>query len=141
MLDGEQLRRGLSRDLGFSPEERSENLRRAAHMARVLNENGIICLAALIAPDQHVREKVAELIGKDSYLTIHVDAPLEVCRARDPRGHYVAADEGSIPKLPGAGSAYQVPVNPDLVLNTSESSIDECVEKVLELLRDRKLIK
>ncbi len=140
VLDGEQLRRGLSRDLGFSPEERSENLRRAAHMARLLNENGFICLAALIAPEQQTREKVAELIGKDSYLTIHVDAPLDVCRARDPRGHYAAADEGNIPRLPGAGASYEVPTNADLLLNTSDSSVDECVTKVLDLLKERKLI-
>jgi bifunctional enzyme CysN/CysC len=140
VLDGEQLRKGLSRDLGYTPEDRSENLRRCAHLARLLNENGFICLAPLMAPNAEVREKAAELIGKDRFLVIHVDAPVEVCRQRDPRGHYQSAEQGQMPGLPGAGSAYEVPKSPDLVLATNELSIDECVEKVVELLRARKLI-
>jgi bifunctional enzyme CysN/CysC len=140
VLDGEQLRKGLSRDLGYTPEDRSENLRRCAHLARLLNENGFICLAPLMAPNAEVREKAAELIGKDRFLVIHVDAPVAVCRQRDPRGHYQSAEQGQMPGLPGAGSAYEVPKSPDLVLATNELSIDECVEKVVELLRARKLI-
>jgi bifunctional enzyme CysN/CysC len=141
VLDGEELRRGLSRDLGFSADDRSENLRRCAHMARLLNENGFICLAAVIAPDATMRDKAAELIGRERFLTVHVDAPLEVCRTRDPRGHYAQADEGVLPSLPGAGSIYQAPTEPDLLLNTNEQSIAECVEQVLGMLQQRKLIR
>lgn len=141
VLDGEELRRGLSRDLEFSADDRSENLRRAAHLARVLNENGFICLAALIAPDAAMRERAAELIGRERYLTIYVDAPLELCQARDPRGHYLQAQNGNLPALPGAGATYEVPQQPDLVLNTAQSSIEECIEQVIELLRQRKLIR
>jgi bifunctional enzyme CysN/CysC len=140
VLDGEQLRKGLSRDLGYTPEDRSENLRRCAHVARLLNENGFICLASLIAPDATVRDKAAELIGKERFLVVYVAAPLEVCRERDPRGHYQSAEQGQMPGLPGAGTSYEVPQSPDLVLHTNELSIEECVEKVVELLRSRKLI-
>lgn len=141
VLDGEELRRGLSRDLEFSADDRSENLRRAAHLARVLNENGFICLAALIAPDAAMRERAAELIGRERYLTIYVDAPLELCQTRDPRGHYLQAQNGNLPALPGAGATYEVPQQPDLVLDTAQSSIEECIEQVIELLRQRKLIR
>lgn len=141
VLDGEELRRGLSRDLEFTAEDRSENLRRAAQIARVLNDNGFICLAALIAPDAEMRERAAELIGRQRYVTIHVDAPLEVCRERDPRGHYMRAQNGELPALPGAGGVYEVPQQPDLLLNTVDSSIEECVAQVVELLRQRRLIR
>ncbi len=141
VLDGEELRRGLSRDLEYSADDRSENLRRAAQLARMLNENGFICLAALIAPDAMVRDKAAELIGRERCFTVYVDAPLEICRQRDPRGHYAEAEAGKLPSLPGAGAIYQVPTHADLVLKTAENSIDECVEKVLGLLRERKLIR
>ncbi|MCC7339367.1 MAG: sulfate adenylyltransferase subunit CysN [Pirellulaceae bacterium] len=141
VLDGEELRRGLSRDLEYSADDRSENLRRAAHLARVLNENGFICLAALIAPDAAMRERAAELIGRERYLTIYVAAPLELCQSRDPRGHYLQAQNGSLPALPGAGATYEIPQQPDLVLNTDQSSIEECIEQVLELLKQRKLIR
>lgn len=141
VLDGEDLRRGLSRDLGFSAPDRSENLRRCAQMARLLNENGFICLAALIAPDESVRQKAAELIGKNNFITIHVEAELDLCRTRDPRGHYQQAEQGKIPNLPGAGSAYEPPTAPDLLIRTDESSIEDCVGQVVALLRERKFIR
>ncbi len=141
VLDGEELRRGLSRDLEYSADDRSENLRRAAQLARLLNENGFICLAALIAPDALVREKAADLIGRQRYLTVYVDAPLAVCRQRDPRQHYAQAEAGTLPSLPGAGASYEAPQAPDLILKTAEMSIDECVKKVIELLRERNLVR
>lgn len=141
VLDGEDLRRGISRDLGFSEQDRSENLRRCAQMARFLNDNGFICLAALIAPAEEVRARAAELIGSERFLTIHCDAPLETCQERDPRGHYQQASAGDLPQLPGAGSKYEPPASPDLHLNTAELSVAECVEKVVDLLRSKELIK
>ncbi len=141
VLDGEDLRRGLSRDLGYTADDRSENLRRAAQMARLLNENGFICLAALIAPDSSMRDKAAELIGRERFLVVHLDAPADVCRSRDPRGHYAQAQAGTLPPLPGAGAPYEAPQAADLVLDTSQSSIDKCVEQVLELIRNKKLIR
>ena len=140
VLDGEDLRRGLSRDLGYTPEDRSENLRRCAHVARLLNENGFICLASLIAPSAAVRDKAAELVGRERFLVVHVDAPVEVCQQRDPRGHYQSAEQGQMPRLPGAGTTYEAPTSPDLVLNTQQMSIEECVEKVVDLLSSRKFV-
>ncbi|MCA9190925.1 MAG: sulfate adenylyltransferase subunit CysN [Planctomycetales bacterium] len=141
VLDGEELRRGLSRDLGYTADERSENLRRASHLARLLNENGFICLLSLIAPNNEVRERAADLIGREKFLLVHCDAPLDVCRARDPRGHYAKADEGLLPQLPGAGTLYEVPVQADLTLDTNSTSIADCVVAVLELLHQRKAIR
>jgi bifunctional enzyme CysN/CysC len=129
VLDGEQMRRGLSHDLGYSADDRSENLRRAAHIARLLNDNGLICLTAMVAPSQAVRSKAADLIGKDSFITIHVNAPDEVRRQRDPSGQH-AVD-----------SSYEAPTNPDLVVNTHAQSIEECVEQVVAILRERKVVR
>jgi bifunctional enzyme CysN/CysC len=141
VLDGEDLRRGLSRDLGYSAEERSENFRRTAQVARLLNDNGLFCLCALIAPSQEVRHKAAELIGTERFITVHVDAPAEVCRRRDPRGHYAQASEGTLPMLPGAGAPYEPPESPDLKLDTEEQGIEECVEQIVSLLRERNFIR
>lgn len=139
VLDGEQLRRGMSSDLGFSAEDRSENLRRCAHIARLLNESGYVCLVALVAPNQLVRDKAADLIGRENFIVIHVDAPLEICRSRDPRGHYGIT--GNQPNPADPSTHYEAPEKPDLRLDTSELSFDQCVEKVVELLRSRKLIR
>ncbi len=141
VLDGEDLRRGLSRDLGFADDDRSENLRRCAQMARLLNENGFICLASLIAPDAGVRAKAQDLLGDDRFLTVYCQASLDECQARDPRGHYAQAVEGKLPSLPGAGGKYDEPEAPDLTLRTDQQSVDECVDLVVALLRDRKLIR
>ncbi len=132
VLDGEQMRRGLSHDLGYSAEDRSENLRRATHIARLLNVNGLICLAAMVAPSQSVRSKAADLIGKDHFIMIHVNAPIEVCRQRDPSGQH--SIEPNV-------TAYETPTNADFVLNTNEQSIEECIGQVLALLQERKIVR
>jgi bifunctional enzyme CysN/CysC len=140
VLDGEDLRRGLSRDLGFTAAQRSENLRRSAHIARLLNESGLICLAALIAPDARERDRAKELIGAERFVEVFVEAPLDICRTRDPRGHYREAEQGDFPSLPGAGTLYEPPSTPDLVLKTDEMTVEECVDKVIDLLRERKFV-
>ena len=141
VLDGEDIRRGLSRDLGFSPDDRSENLRRAAHMARIMNESGFIVLAALVAPDADVRSKAKELIGESRFLTVYCDAPAEVCQTRDPRGHYAMSARGELPGATGTSASYQPPTDPDLVLRTDEVSVDECVQQVVGLLRENQLLR
>ena len=141
VLDGEDLRRGLSRDLDFTTEARSENLRRCAQMSRLLNENGMICLAALIAPSESVRAMAADLVGENRMLTVYCQASLETCQNRDPRGHYEMAEKGEMPALPGAGVNYDVPNSPDLSLDTDELSVAECVEQVIALLREKKIIR
>ena len=137
VLDGQQVRRGLSKDLGFSFEERSENLRRSAYLAKILNDSGIICIAAFVAPNATVRNKVAGVVGTDRFLTVHVDAPIELCRERDSRGQYAAADAGKLTEFSGVTAPYEVPESPDLVLKTGEQSVDECAHTVIKMLASK----
>ncbi len=141
MIDGEKVRRGLTRDLGYTAEDRSENLRRSGHLAQILNEAGLICLASFVAPSEDVRQKVGKLIGQERFLVVHVATPLETCRERDTKGQYKLADEGELPNFPGVTAKYDAPENPDLVLDASEQSIDACADAVIELLRNREIIK
>lgn len=137
VLDGQQVRRGLSKDLGFSFEERSENLRRSAYLANILNDAGIICIGAFVAPNATVRDKVAGVIGRERFLTVHVDAPIELCRERDSRGQYADADAGKLKEFSGVTAPYEAPETPDLVLKTGEQSVDECADAVIELLTSK----
>jgi bifunctional enzyme CysN/CysC len=137
VLDGQQVRRGLSKDLGFSFEERSENLRRSAHLANILNDAGIICIAAFVAPNATVRDKVAGVIGAERFLTVHVDAPIELCRERDSRGQYAEADAGKLTEFSGDTAPYEVPESADLVLKTGEQSVEECANAVIALLTSK----
>jgi len=136
-IDGEDLRLGMSRDLGFSAQERSENLRRMAEVARLANESGIIVIAAFSAPKADVRERARELVGSDRFLEIHLDAPVEVARQRDPEGLYDAAERGEIPQFPGVSATYDVPENPDLTLDTANVEQADNVERIIDLLTER----
>lgn len=140
VLDGQNLRHGISKDLGYTAEQRSENLRRGSEIARMLNDSGILCIAAFLAPNAEVRGKAGEVIGKDRFLTVHLSAPVEVCRERDGSGIYSKADSGEIANFPGVSYEYEPPTNADLVLPTHELQVDECVDKIYELLKDRGLI-
>ena len=139
VLDGQNMRRGISRDLGFAVADRSENLRRSAEAAKLLNDAGLICIAAFLAPEEAVRQKAAEVVGRDRFLVVHLDAPLEVCRGRDQEGLYAKADEGQIANFPGVSAPYEAPPSPDLVLNTAEVDVDECVKRILYLLDKRRI--
>ena len=141
MIDGEKVRGGLTRDLGYTADDRSENLRRSGHLAHILNDAGLICLASFVAPSEDVRQKVGTLIGEDRFLVVHVATSLEVCRERDTKGQYKLADEGELPNFPGVTAKYEAPPNPDLTLNTADQSIDACADAVIELLRSKQFIK
>ncbi|TWT49080.1 Bifunctional enzyme CysN/CysC [Rubripirellula amarantea] len=141
MIDGEAVRRGLSRDLGFSAEDRSENIRRSGHLAHTLNDAGMICIASFVAPSADVRGKVAKLIGEDKFLVVHVATPIEVCRERDTKGQYAQADAGELRNFPGVTADYEAPTNPDLVIDSSKSSVDQCAEAVIEMLRSKQVIR
>jgi bifunctional enzyme CysN/CysC len=140
VLDGQGMRQGISRDLGFSADERSENLRRSAEVARLFNEAGIIVLASFVAPDAAVRQRAAERVGPDRFLVVHVAAPVEVCRRRDGSGAYARADAGEITDFPGVSAPYEPPVAPDLVLPTHEWPLGRSVEAVMGLLAERGVI-
>ncbi len=140
VLDGQNLRLGISRDLGFSAEARSENLRRSVEVAKLLNNAGMICIIGLVAPSAAVRERAAAALGEDRCLVVHLSAPVEVCRERDDTGQYARADTGEIANFPGVSSPYETPQNPDLVLPTHELSIGECVDRLVGLLESRGVI-
>jgi bifunctional enzyme CysN/CysC len=140
VLDGQNLRRGISRDLGFTAGQRSENLRRGAEVARLMNEAGMICVAAFLAPHEEVRQKAAAVVGDQRFLVVHLSAPVEVCRVRDQEGLYAAAEAGEIADFPGISAAYEPPAAPDLVLPTHELPVDECVERIMSLLNERGII-
>ncbi len=112
VVDGQNMRHGISRDLGFSAIERSENLRRAAEICRLMNDAGLICIAAFVAPESSVRAKAREVIGKERLLHIHLASPLEVCRERDRSGRYAAADRGEIAHFPGLRQSMKSPPMP-----------------------------
>ena len=137
VLDGQSLRLGISRDLGFSAGERSENLRRGAEIARLFNDAGLLCIAAFVAPEESVRQKAVERIGRDRALVVHLACPLEVCRQRDTEGHYLLADAGEMKHFPGVSAPYEAPLNPDLVLPTDQWPVAKCVDALLKLLGDR----
>jgi bifunctional enzyme CysN/CysC len=136
-MDGQNLRLGISRDLGFSNADRSENLRRAAEIASLAGRQGLISLVAVQAPERSVRARVRDLIGDERYLEVFVDAPEEVRRARDPSGLYTAADRGEVAHLPGVTTNFDRPEAPDLNLDTDGLAIGQCVERIVALLTDR----
>lgn len=140
LLDGPKMRLGVSKDLGFTPEGRSENMRRAAECARLLNDAGLIAIASFLAPHKEVRDKARDVVGSDRFIEVFLDVPLEVCRERDTNGMYDLADSGEIQDFPGVTSPYEEPVAADLMLSPHAEALDECVEKILELLRQRGFI-
>jgi bifunctional enzyme CysN/CysC len=136
-LDGENMRLGISKDLGFSAEERSENARRTAEVARLVNDQGLICIAALVAPKHSVRQRARELIGPERFVEIYLDTPIEVCRERDSSGIYAAADRGEIPMFPGVSATYDVPHDADLVLDTVHDDTATLIGRIIDLLSER----
>lgn len=117
LLDGDNIRKGLNKDLSFSPEDRMENLRRVAEVAALMNEAGLIVICAFISPFKKDREMVRGIIG-DRYIEVYVDTPLDECEKRDVKGLYKKARAGEIPDFTGVGSPYEVPDNPDIILKT-----------------------
>ena len=136
-LDGDNLRQGLCRDLGFTDADRVENIRRAGEVAKLFLDAGLMVLCSFISPFRADRQMLRDLIGDNDFLEIHVDAPIEICIARDPKGLYAKAKAGLIPNFTGLGSPYEAPEKPDISLKTAESSAEACAEQVLAILRQR----
>jgi bifunctional enzyme CysN/CysC len=139
-LDGEELRLGLSRGLGFGPEERAEHLRRAAETARLLNDHGQLVVLAVQAPAREVRARMAETIGSERYLEVHLDAPETVRRQRDPNGLYAAADRREIAPLAGVTTAYEPPEQADATFDTSVTDLGTSVTQLIALLQARGIL-
>jgi adenylyl-sulfate kinase len=140
VLDGDVVRQGLNRDLGFSPEDRSENIRRLAEVARLFNEAGLIAVTAFISPYRVDRQSAREIVGEERFLEVHVDAPLEECERRDVKGLYQRARAGEIPDFTGISAPYEAPESPELRLDTTACTVEEAVDQILRLLRQQKLI-
>ncbi|MEC7369454.1 MAG: sulfate adenylyltransferase subunit CysN [Pseudomonadota bacterium] len=134
ILDGDNIRHGLSKDLGFTVADRVENIRRIAEVARILVDAGIIVFTAFISPFRSERDMARGLFEAGDFAEVFVDIPLEVAEARDPKGLYKKARRGELPNFTGIDSDYEAPDNPDAVLNTAERSIDECAEDLVRLV-------
>lgn len=134
MLDGDVLRTGLNSDLGFSEAERTENLRRVAHVAALFCKEGFVTVTATISPEPEHRENARRIIGEASFVEVFIDTPLEVCEKRDPKGLYRRARRGEIPQFTGIGSPYHPPVHPDLTLHTQGNAVEDCVDRIVEYL-------
>jgi bifunctional enzyme CysN/CysC len=135
VIDGQNFRIGLSRDLNFSKEDRSENVRRAAEVAKLMNRAGLICLLSLVSPNDEVRKRAAEVVGAEQFIIVHLDAPEELCKQRN-----LSAKKLDIDDVQETQANYQAPTDADLVLETDKISPAECVAKVIELLESRKFI-
>ena len=131
LLDGDNIRHGLNRDLGFTEADRIENIRRIGEVAKLMTDAGLIVITAFISPFRAERNIVRSLLPEGEFIEIFVDTPLVVCEQRDPKGLYKKARAGLIPNFTGINSPYEEPENPGLVLNTAELSLDECVARIL----------
>ena len=134
ILDGDNIRSGINNNLGFSEEDRVENIRRIAEVGKLFVDTGIITLAAFISPNNKLREMAASIIGKDDFLEIYVSTPLEVCEQRDVKGLYAKARRGEIKEFTGISAPFEAPRHPALTLDTSALSLEECVGQLLALI-------
>lgn len=134
VFDGDNVRHGLCGDLGFSLEDRKENLRRISEMCKLTADAGIIAFTAFISPVQEDRQNAKELIGEDDFIEIYCKASLEVCESRDVKGLYKKAREGKIADFTGISSPYEEPENADLIVDTGNNSLEECTNQVLGYL-------
>ena len=129
LLDGDNLRTGINNNLGFTEEEREENIRRAAEVSKLFAHNGTITICSLISPSNKIREMSRKIIG-DKYFEVFVDCPLEVCEQRDVKGLYAKARRGEIKNFTGIDSPFETPENSELVINTDQDTLEESLEKL-----------
>jgi adenylylsulfate kinase len=141
VLDGDNVRHGLCSDLGFSIEDRHENIRRIANVAKLFVEAGVIVLTAFISPLRKDREIARNMMPHGDFLEIYCDAPVEVCEKRDPKNLYQKARDGLIKDFTGISSPYEAPVKPELQIKTGELSLEDSVQAVLDLLKKRGIVR
>jgi adenylylsulfate kinase len=141
VFDGDNVRHGLCSDLGFSLNDRAENIRRIGEMSKLFLESGVIALTAFISPFRKDRELVRRLVGTDNFIEIYCDCPIEICEARDVKGLYKRARTGEIREFTGISSPYEAPENPDLVLDSGRAPLETCVQAVIELMITRGIIR
>lgn len=135
-LDGDNIRHGLNSDLGFSLQDRKENIRRIGEVAKLFVDAGVIVLATFISPLRQDRASARELLGED-FIEVYVDCPLEVCEVRDPKELYKKARAGDIKEFTGISSPYEQPLNPEIIVSTHINSLDECVTQVIKCIKQK----
>ncbi len=135
LLDGDNIRRGLNAKLGFSDEDRIENIRRIGEVAKLFVDAGTIVLSAFISPFQEDRDRVRALVEEGEFIEVYIDTPIEVCESRDPKGLYKKARNGEIPDFTGISSPYEAPINPEIHVKNSELTIDACADIIVEYLQ------
>jgi adenylylsulfate kinase len=140
VFDGDNVRHGLCADLGFSADDRQENIRRIGEMSKLFIEAGVIALTAFISPFQSDRDRVRKLVKDDEFIEIYCKASLDVCEQRDVKGLYAKARRGEIKDFTGISSPYEPPLSPELTLDTGAESLEVCVDKVLSHLKMRSII-
>ncbi|MDO9475149.1 MAG: sulfate adenylyltransferase subunit CysN [Pseudohongiella sp.] len=140
VLDGKAMRLGISKDLAHDASGRAENLRRSAHIARLLNDSGLICCAAFVAPNPDSREHALSVIGKDNCVIVYLNPPMAVCQQRDPSGIYAAAEATGSAEVPGITFAYLKPEHVDLELDTNTLTVEDCLDQVIELMQAKSII-
>ncbi|RLF48468.1 MAG: adenylyl-sulfate kinase [Thermoplasmata archaeon] len=142
-LDGDVIRKSpISRDLGFSKEDRRKNLERVAYISKLLSRNDVIVLATFVSPYNDIRRDIRDIIGPERFILVYTKCPVEICMQRDVKGMYAKALRGEIENFTGIDDPFEEPVDPpaDLVVETDKESIDECVERVMRMLKERDVI-
>ncbi|MEN2283871.1 adenylyl-sulfate kinase [Algoriphagus sp. SE2] len=137
LLDGDNVRTGLNNDLGFSDEDRIENIRRISEVSKLMMDSGIIVLSAFISPFQKDRELISNLVGEDNYIEIFVDCPIEVCEARDVKGLYAKARKGLIKDFTGIDSPYEEPTNPFLHIHSDREKLNFSVDQIINAVKEK----
>ncbi len=140
VLDGDNLRMGLNKDLGFSPADRAENIRRVGAVAQLFADAGTVCITAFISPYREDRDLARSLNLPGRFIEVHVSTSLEACEARDPKGLYKKARAGQIPEFTGISAPYEVPMAPEITLDTENRDVDECAYQLVQDLRQRGFI-
>ena len=141
ILDGDNIRSGINNNLGFSAEDRVENIRRNAEVGRLFVDTGIITIAAFISPNNQLREMAAEIIGKDDFVEVFVSTPLEECEKRDVKGLYAKARRGEIKNFTGISAPFEAPEHPDITLDTSKLPVEESVKILLDYVLPKAVLK
>ena len=139
VLDGDNIRHGLNKNLGFSPEDRQENIRRIGEVAKLFADAGLITTTAFISPFRQDRDAVRDIMSSDRFIEVFVDCPLEVCENRDPKGLYKKARAGELKGFTGIDAPYEAPQSPELVVNTNELDVAGCTEQVIAYLMEHGL--
>lgn len=137
IIDGDNVRCGLNAGLGFSPQDRKENIRRVAEVCRLFTQTGIVTIATFISPSRELRDMARNIIGADDFMEVYVSTPLEECERRDVKGLYARARRGEIKEFTGVSAPFEAPLSPDVDIDTSRLGVEECVERILEAVLPR----